>query len=238
MLTTTVTLPKTRRGNCEQMQLVHTAYEPAGEGPHPTILALHGWGANGIDLLGLAPYLAGGRFLVLCPQGATEVPLGPMTGYGWFPISMGGPPDPAAFAAGVADARRFLDAASQRYPIATDKLVALGFSQGGVIAYALALADPRRFAALVALSSWLPAPLAEHLGVAARDRLPALVHHGTRDEMIEIARGRESVEALRRLRVPVTYREFDMGHEITAESVRHLSEWLDEKVLSPLLLAR
>jgi predicted esterase len=90
------------------MHLLHTVYEPAGEGPHPTILALHGWGANAMDLLGLAPYLAGGRFLVLCPQGSIEVPLGPMTGYGWFPISMGGPPEPAAFAAGVGDARRFL----------------------------------------------------------------------------------------------------------------------------------
>ena len=237
-LTTGVTLPKTRRGNDEMMHLLHTAYEPAGEGPHPTILALHGWGANAMDLLGLAPYLAGGRFLVLCPQGATEVPLGPMTGYGWFPISMGGPPDPATFAAGVDHARRFLNAALQRYPVATDRLVILGFSQGGVIASALALAEPERFAALVTLSSWLPAPLAEHLTVAPRDRLPTLVHHGTGDEMIEIARGRESVEALRRLGVPVTYREFDMGHEINAESVRHLSDWLEDKVLSPILVVR
>lgn len=220
------------------MHLLHTVYEPAGEGPHPTILALHGWGANAMDLLGLAPYLAGGRFLVLCPQGSIEVPLGPMTGYGWFPISMGGPPDPAAFAAGVGDARRFLDAALRRYAIAPDKLVVLGFSQGGVVAYAVALAEPGRFAGLVALSSWLPGPVAEHRPPGLQDRLQALVHHGTGDELIDISRGRESVEALRRLRVPVTYREFGMGHEINAESVRHLSDWLEEKVISPIVLAR
>src|ERR1043166_8667894 len=76
------------------MQLVHTIFEPAGEGPHPTILAFHGWGANAQDLLGLAPYLAGGRFLVICPQGPLEVPLGPHAmGYGWFPLTMGRPPD-------------------------------------------------------------------------------------------------------------------------------------------------
>jgi len=220
------------------MELVHTVYEPAGEGPHPTILALHGWGANAMDLLGLAPYLAGGRFLVLCPQGETEVPLGPMTGYGWFPIPTSGLPAPAACAAGADDARHFLDAALRRYPVATNKLVILGFSQGGVIAYALALAEPERFAGLVALSSWLPAAVTERLALAPRDQLPTLVHHGTRDDMIEIARGRESVEALRRLRVPVTYREFGMGHEINAESVQHLSDWLEEKVLSPILAVR
>ena len=43
------------RATEERMHLLHTAYEPAGDGPHPTIVALHGWGANGMDLLALAP---------------------------------------------------------------------------------------------------------------------------------------------------------------------------------------
>ncbi len=220
------------------MHLLHSVYEPAGDGPHPTIVALHGWGANGMDLLGLAPYLAGGQFLVLCPQGRVEVPLGPMVGYGWFPLTMGAAPDPGAFTAGVDDVRRFLDAALRRYPVDANKLVMLGFSQGGVIAYALALAEPERFAGLVALSSWFPAALGQTLPPRQRDRLTTLVHHGTRDELIDVARGRESVENLRRLQVPVAYREFDMGHEINADSLADLSGWLEEKILSPILLVR
>src|SRR5512143_1563059 len=198
------------------MQLVHAVYEPAGDGPHPTVVALHGWGANAMDLLGLSPYLAGGQFLMLCPQGPVEVPLGPMVGYGWFPLTMGAPPDPAAFAAAVDAARSFVDAAVRRYPVDPRKLVMFGFSQGGVLAYALALAEPERFAGLVALSSWFPAPLAQTLPPRDPQRLPTLVQHGTRDELIDIGRGRESVENLRRLQVPVTYREYDMGHEISA----------------------
>lgn len=218
------------------MHLLHTLYEPAGDGPHPTILALHGWGASGMDLLGLAPYLGGGRFLVLCPQGRIEVPMGPMVGYGWFPLTLGAPPDPAAFAAGVSDARRFVDAAVARYPVDPNKLVVLGFSQGGLVAYALALSDPQRFAALVALSSWLPDAVAQTLPAAAREGLPTLVHHGSRDELIDVTRGRQSVERLRTLQVPVTYREFDMGHEISAASLTDLAGWLQEKVLSPILV--
>ena len=220
------------------MDLLHTVYEPAGDGPHPTIVVLHGWGANGMDLLGLAPYLADGRFLVICPQGRVEVPLGPTVGYGWFPLSMGAPPDPAAFATGVDDARRFLDAAVRRYPVDNNKLVILGFSQGGVVAYALALSQPERFAGLVALSSWLPAPLAQTVTSGSYERLSALVHHGTSDDLIPVERGRESVETLRRLRVPVTFREFDMGHEIHADSLADLSAWLEDKITSPILLAR
>ena len=40
------------------MELIHTLYEPAGKGPHPTILTLHGRGANALDLLGLAPHIS------------------------------------------------------------------------------------------------------------------------------------------------------------------------------------
>lgn len=220
------------------MNLLHTVYEPEGDGPHPTVVALHGWGASAMDLLGLAPYLAGGRFLVLCPQGRIEVPLGPMVGYGWFPLTMGAPPDPSTFAAGVDDATRFIDAAVRRYPVDPNKLVVLGFSQGGVIAYALALREPARFAGLAALSSWLPEPVAPTLAAGTYDRLSVLVHHGTSDDLIDVARGRESVERLRSLRVPITYREFDMGHEINADSLADVSTWLENKILSPIVLLR
>jgi phospholipase/carboxylesterase len=220
------------------MELLHTVYEPEGDGPHPTVVALHGWGASAMDLLGLAPYLASGRFLVLCPQGRVEVPLGPVVGYGWFPLTMGAPPDPSTFAAGVDDAARFIDAAVRRYPIDPNKLVVLGFSQGGVIAYALALREPARFAGLAALSSWLPEPMAGTLATGTYDRLSVLVHHGTSDDLIDVARGRESVERLRSLRIPVAYREFDMGHEINADSLADLSTWLEDKILSPIVLLR
>src|SRR5271157_900263 len=111
------------------MNLTHAAFEPAGAGSHPTIVALHGWGSNALDLLGLAPYVADGRFAMLCPQGSTEVPIGPMRGYGWFPILMDTQPDPAEVQRGVDEAERFVGAALERYPIDRRKLVILGFSQ-------------------------------------------------------------------------------------------------------------
>ena len=218
------------------MNLLHTVYEPPGDGPHPTIIALHGWGANALDLIGLAPYVAGGRFRFICPQGAVTVPLGPTVGYGWFPLAAGRAPDPQEFADGLDALGAFIDEAIARYGIDERKLVCLGFSQGGVMAYSLALGEPARFAGLVALSSWLPAPIAELLPQNDRHALPTLVHHGTSDPMIDVARGRESVDRLRALDVPVTYREFDMGHEINAKSLADLSSWLEDKILSPILV--
>lgn len=220
------------------MQLTHAVYEPRGEGPHPAVIALHGWGASGLDLLGLAPYLCGGRFLTLCPQGPLQTPIGPgAVGYGWFPLSLGDPPDVAAILAASEQLRAFLDQALARYPIDPRKLIVLGFSQGGVMAHSLVLREPQRFAAAAVLSSWLPHELAERFARPGADSYPpTLVQHGSRDELIGVSRARESIEALRQLRVPVTYREYDIGHEISPRSLAELSSWLEEKVFSPLVV--
>jgi len=221
------------------MNLVHTIFEPPGPGPHPTLLTLHGWGANALDLLGLAPYLCGGQFLVLCPQGPIQVPLGGgAVGYGWYPLTEGRMFDLRSILAACEELRTFLSEAQQRYPIDSKKLALLGFSQGGVMAYTLGLGEPERFTALAALSSWLPKDLLSALpDVPATEQLPVLVQHGSNDQLVDVGRARQSVETLRDLRIPVTYREYDMGHELNARSLADLSTWLQEKILSPIILA-
>jgi phospholipase/carboxylesterase len=134
--------------------------------------------------------------------------------------------------------QQFLDSCLQRYPIDAKKLVVLGFSQGGVMAYSLALSSPERFAGMAVLSSWLPKELIPKLSVKEGvQSLPTMMQHGTRDQLIELQRARDSVEQLRTLRVPLTYREYDMGHEITPRGLTDLSAWLEEKVLSPIIVA-
>ncbi len=211
------------------MNLLYTAHVPQGEGPFPTIIALHGWGASGHDLLGLAPLLLDGKALVLCPQGKTEVEVGPgMKGYGWFPLVPGLAPDPNEFMAGASSIREFLGAARQRYPIDPQRLVVLGFSQGGAMAYELGLRHPEQFAGVGALSTWLPPPLAASIPTTeALTKLPVLVVHGSQDPMVDIERGHSSRDALQELGVQLTYREFDMAHEIRPDALRAVREWVE-----------
>jgi phospholipase/carboxylesterase len=58
-----------------------------------------------------------------------------------------------------------------------------------------------------------------------------LVLHGTRDDRIDVERARESREALREFGVSITYREFDMGHEIRPDALRVMLQWMNEKAL-------
>jgi phospholipase/carboxylesterase len=218
------------------MELIHTLYEPAGAGPHPALFAFHGWGASALDLLGLSPYIADGRFLVICPQGPVEVPIGPTRGFGWYPLRMGGTPDPDAIETAAQSGERFIDQAIERYPINRRKVVLLGFSQGGTMAYRLAIANPEKYAALVAISTWFPPELRDRVKeVESLERLPTLVQHGRADDMIDIGRARSSVQNLRALRVPLQFREYDCGHEITADGLLDLSKFLNDKVVAPIL---
>lgn len=220
------------------MELLHTAHVPAGDGPFPTVIALHGWGASAHDLFGLAPYLHGGEALVLCPQGPLAFDIGNgVPGYGWFPLSGGATFDADRFEEAVRMLAAFVDEAIARYPVEKRKIVLLGFSQGGVMAYALVLRDPSRFAGLAALSLWLPPALAGSISrLAEHELLPTLVQHGTEDPMIPIEKGRESRDALRGLGVSLSYSEYEMGHEIRPEALRDLLVWLDDKVLQPVKL--
>ena len=218
------------------MDLVYAAHVPEGEGPFPTLIALHGWGANAHDLLGLAPMIHEGKALVICPQGPVRVPLGGGAyGYGWFPLMPGQPTDPEAFKASAERLRTFLDRAMERYPIDPERLALGGFSQGGVMGYALALSEPERFTGLAALSSWLPEPLAENLPKApGHEGFPILILHGTNDPQLPVERARESRELLRPYGVSITYREFEMGHEIRPDALRILLRWLDERAFAPV----
>jgi phospholipase/carboxylesterase len=220
------------------MQLMYTAHVPAGNGPFPTIISLHGWGASAHDLLGLS-HLLRGNALVLCPQGPVSFEIGPgQRGYGWFPITGGGPMDPIAFVKGRDVLRAWLDEALETFPVDPRKLAVMGFSQGGVMAYDLVLRNPARFAGLAALSSWLPNDIAN--AIPASDhltRFPVLVQHGTRDQMIGVERARESRQRLQQMGVDLSYREYEMQHAIGQESLADLVSFMDDKVLRPIRLA-
>jgi phospholipase/carboxylesterase len=214
------------------MKLVHATYEPAGEGPFPTIFAMHGWGSNAMDLHGLAPFIAEGQFLVICPQGAIDVEIGAINGYGWYETYPGAKADEEKVDAAVAQLAAFINEACQRYPVDRTKIVVVGFSQGGMMAYNLAVRWPKRFAALAGIATAFPEWLADRAtDREAFSQLPTLIEHGRADEAISMKRARKTQETLRELGFPVTFKDYDCGHEVAADGVRDLSAFLTEKVL-------
>ena len=211
--------------------IAHPGVTEGGTEPLPTVIALHGHGAHGQDLIGLAPHLAGGRALWICPQAEFAVEPG-YYGYTWFRRDPSSGQRAAEEPARTIEVvRAFIDEAYARYPVDPARVVLLGFSQGGTLAYRIALGDPKRFVGLAALSTGLAADQAEALrGIEGIGELPVLVQHGLEDPMISIDRARETLEHLKVLGVTPEYREYPMGHAIGQDSAADLSRWL-ERVL-------
>ena len=220
------------------MTLIHAVAHPGpsddadGDGLLPTLIALHGYGANAQDLLGLSPYLAGGRLLMICPQAPLQIEPN-FHGFNWHAFSgPDGRGSPEVVEAANAMVSEFVGFALEAYPVRRDRVALLGFSQGGGMAYRAGFSEPERYVGLAALSTSLPDDVfaaGEAPGEAVR-ALPLLVQHGASDASIGVERGRASRDRLAALGLEPDYREYPMAHEVGAHSARDLSQWL-ERVL-------
>jgi len=209
------------------MKFAHGVWHPGVEGPLPTIIAFHGHGAHGQDLMGLAPFLGGGRSLLLFPEAQYLLQPG-MLSYTWFNATRDLRRTPAEFERVVGLVLEFIEEALPRYGGDPERVALLGFSQGGSIAYRLGLGDPKRWRGVAALSTWLPEE-AEATGVPAGPEalasLPILIQHGTQDPMIALDRARDSKTRLEAIGGRPDYREYPMAHQIGNESLRDLALW-------------
>ena len=154
---------------------------PPAQGPATNLVVLvHGYGADGQDLIGLASHWQGllPTVAFAAPNAPSRVPGGP--GYQWFPISRIDPHEMqkgAEIAGPVLDA--YLDAELKRLGLGPERLALVGFSQGTMLSLHL---GPRRAikpAAIVGFSGLLPGP-----PPAGADIPPVLLTHGDSDTVI------------------------------------------------------
>jgi phospholipase/carboxylesterase len=107
-----------------------------------------------------------------------------------------------------------------------------GFSQGAVMAYALALAAglPRP-AGLIALSGFIPTVPGFELDLSA-PLPPVAIGHGTFDPVIEVGWGRRAHQTLAGAGADVTYRESPLPHTIDPGFLRELAPWVADSIAS------
>jgi phospholipase/carboxylesterase len=206
------------------------AQPPASGGaPQLLVVLLHGVGADGEDLIGLAPYLAR-----LLPHAAFVAPNAPWPcdmapfGYQWFSLQ---DRTPAMIEAGVRATAPVLDAFLDEQLAASgldeSRLALLGFSQGTMMSLFVGLRRERAVAGIVGFSGALVAP--EALAGEIRARPPVLLVHGDADEIVPFARLGAAEATLRENGVPVeTLRRPGLGHGIDEDGLKRCGAFLQE----------
>ena len=205
---------------------------PSADGAAPPLLILlHGIGSDERDLMALGARVDP-RYLVVSARSPLRLEQG---GYGWYHTtftSRGPVIDAAEAEQGLETLATFVADATRAYEADADAVYLTGFSQGAIMSLALLLTAPELVAG-AALMSGRILPGVERRVAEPRDRLagkPVLAVHGLYDPVLTIADGRAIRDMLASLPVELTYREYPMAHEVTAESFGQVKDWLAARV--------
>jgi phospholipase/carboxylesterase len=211
------------------LALVHrTSPARSGSGPHPALLLLHGRGTDENDLLPLAAEIDE-RLFGISARAPFHFPWG---GYAWYGLDEQGVgyPDEKTLLDSLDLLRRFVAEIAETYPIDPERLYVGGFSMGSVMAGTLALTEPGRVAGGMILSGYFPVHNQLPLKLEEAAGHPVFQAHGTLDNVIPVAFGREARDYLQTTPVELTYREYPMGHQISGPELADMHSWMAEQL--------
>jgi phospholipase/carboxylesterase len=210
--------------------------EPRSGAARQLVVFLHGYGADGNDLIDIGRAWQG-----LMPQAAFVSPHAPEpcgqapAGRQWFPLTFR---DPNERWTGVNQAapvlERFLDAELKRRNLPPSALALVGFSQGTMMALHVGLRRAVVPVAIVGYSGLLAVPPdanAEKFAAEITSRPPVLLVHGDQDDLIPAQALFHAASGLASLGVPVEWHlSAGIGHGIDQEGLRHGGEFLARRL--------
>lgn len=211
----------------QDLSLVYN-FEKAKSNPEsaPLVVMIHGYGSHENDLFGLKQYLgAGAHYLSL----RAPITLG-FGGFAWYPIHFDASGVKTSDTEAAAQSRdlvlHFIQEFQAKEGLESNPLWLMGFSQGAILSYGLALSHPDKFQRIMALSGYvLKEIVPEQYRPADLQHFDFFVSHGREDEVIPITAARMTVDFLEKLQIKHRYQEYKSGHGINPENLRDLQQW-------------
>jgi phospholipase/carboxylesterase len=196
---------------------------------NPLILLLHGYGSNEADLFSFASELPDDYYII-----AARAPYDLMYGsYAWYAINFDADENKFSDLNQARQSRdliaRFIDEILEKYPIESTNVTLVGFSQGTILSYAVALSYPEKISRVVALSGYLNTEIAKE-GFEKKDvsNLKIFASHGTVDQVIPVEWARKAPEYLQHLGIDVQFKEYPIGHGVAPQNFFDFKNWLEK----------
>ena len=209
------------------MELQYLVREPAEITPKTTVLfMLHGYGSNEQDLFSFVPTLPE-DWLVVSYRAPKNTDF---EGFSWYDIDFTNPEKfvdvPQAIEALSALVKSMMEV-SNHYGLTDNQSHLCGFSQGGILSFALALTYPEMFSKVACLSSYPEEKLLTNM-VKDKKKLEHLrffISHGTDDAVIPMEWGKKYADLLYDLSCYFTFREYMSGHGVNQKNYLDLMEF-------------
>lgn len=194
------------------------------------LLMLHGVGGNELNLLPVGEQLGDGHTLVLTVR--APLVFGPM-GFGFYQVDFSSG-KPVFNQAQQLDGQHllltFIREASARYGIPAGQVYLLGFSQGAIMAYDVALTHPAQVRGVLAFSGRMLIESRQHHAPAADvKKVHFFLSHGRHDDKLPAFYADEAVTFLQTLGITPHYEAFEGGHEVTASGMMAAQKWLAQQ---------
>ena len=193
----------------------------------PALIMLHGRGADENDLFGLSQYLDE-RLFIISVRAPFSFQFG--GGYTWYDIIDIGTPEAKMFDESYKKLVQFLEDVKKGYPIDPAKIILFGFSMGAMMSFALTLAQPDSIYGVVANSGLLPEDTDLKFEWNKIKGKPFFMAHGKHDSIIPISLAHRAKELLTKAGADLTYREYEMDHQIDEESLNDIMSWLSKHI--------
>ena len=197
----------------------------------PLLILLHGYGSNEEDLFSFANELPEDFFIISVRAPYDLQPYG----HSWYDIHFTA--DNEKFSNDdEARASRdiiatFIDEVISTYPIDAENISLIGFSQGTILSYAVALSYPEKIKNVVALSGYLNENiLAENYTNKDHSNLDFYISHGSVDQVIFNTWANKAPDFLNNLYIKNSYREFPVGHGVAPQNFYEFKKWLENKL--------
>lgn len=197
----------------------------------PVLFMLHGYGSNEDDLFSFASELP--QELCIISVRAPYI-LQPY-GYAWYAINFdnekGKWSDDDQAIASRDKIKNFIDEACSTYGLDEKTVNLLGFSQGTILSYAVALSYPEKVKNIIALSGYINENiLVETYKENNFDHLNFYSSHGDMDQVIPIDWARKAPVILEKLNIKHVFEEFPAGHGVAPQNFYSLKKWISTKI--------
>ena len=197
----------------------------------PLLILLHGYGSDENDLFSFARELPEELFII-----SVKAPYSmPPYGNAWYAINFDADRGKWSDNKQAIESRdliaRFIDEAVSNYPVDPNNVSLLGFSQGCILSFAVALTYPEKVKNIIALSGYVNQDIiVKNFTEKDYSNLDFYCSHGSVDQVIPVEWAQQTAPFLSRLNIKHIYSEFPVGHGVSPQNFYEFNNWLKNRI--------